>query len=396
MAEKKGVGITSEDLPISVLKYVVRTEENVLLNDAKAEKIFSSDEYIKKTQPLSILCLPILGQGKIIGILYLENNQTESAFTTERVQLLKLLTTQAAIALENAQLYQQLEEYSHSLEDKVEERTRELKAAQKQIVAQEKLASLGALAAGIAHEIRNPLNFVNGFADISGDLVEELTAEIEDISEQIDAEQLAEIEELLNDLKGNLIDINEQGKRADEIIQGMLSHSRSSSGERELTDINTLLAESVNLVYHGFRAKDKTFNMTIETDYDPELPGIEVVRSDVSRALLNIINNGCYAANAKKKAADAKFTPQLKVKTSNLGSAIEIRIRDNGAGIPAEIQDKIFHPFFTTKPTGEGTGLGLSLTHDIIVGQHQGEILWETEPGVYTEFIIRFPHRVSQ
>lgn len=390
MEKNKSVA-TSEELPLSVINYVARTEEDVVLNDAKAEKIFCSDNYIKKHQPKSVLCLPIMGQGKLIGILYLENNLTESAFNKERVQLLKLLTSQAAIALENAQLYQQLEEYSHSLEEKVEERTRELKAAQKQIVAQEKLASLGALTAGIAHEIRNPLNFVNGFADISGDLVEELTAEIEKISEQIDAELLEEIEELLNDLKGNLTDINEQGKRADVIIQSMLAHSRSSSGDRELTDINALLAESVNLVYHGFRAKDKIFNMTIEEDYARDLPRIEVVRPDLSRAFLNIINNACYAANAKKKQAGPEFTPQLKVKTSNLGSAVEIRIRDNGAGIPLEIQEKIFHPFFTTKPTGEGTGLGLSLTHDIIVGQHRGEILLETEPGVYTEFIISFP-----
>lgn len=389
--EKEKAVVTSEDLPISVIKYVARTEENLLLNDAKAEKVFGTDDYIKKNQPKSLLCLPIVGQGKIIGILYLENNLSEDTFTADRVQLLKLLTTQAAIALENAQLYQQLAEYSHSLEDKVEERTQELKIAQKQIVAQEKLASLGALTAGIAHEIRNPLNFVNGFAEISGDLVEELTTEIEDISEHIDTDRLQEIEELLNDLKGNLVDINEQGKRADGIIQSMLSHSRPSSGERELTDMNALLIESVNLVYHGFRAKDKIFNMTVETDYGRDLPWIEVVRSDVSRALLNIINNGCYAANAKKKAADSEFTPQLKVKTRNLGSAIEMRIRDNGAGIPREIHDKIFHPFFTTKPTGEGTGLGLSLTYDIIVGQHRGEILLETEMGLYTEFIIRFP-----
>ncbi|MBC6478573.1 MAG: GAF domain-containing protein [Hormoscilla sp. GM7CHS1pb] len=380
---------TSEDIPLEVIKYVAITEEYLLLNDAKGDQIFESDYYIKKNQPKSILCLPIGGQGKLMGIIYLENNLTDSALTADRVQFLTMLTTQAAIALENAKLYQQLEEYSHSLEDEVEERTRELKAAQKQIVTQEKLASLGALTAGIAHEIRNPLNFVNGFAEISEELVKELTAEIESISKDIDADKLEEIEALLNELKGNMIDINEQGKRADGIIQSMLSHSRESSGERELTDINAVLGESIKLVYHGFSAKDKIFNMTIETDYDRDMPEIEVVRSDVSRSFLNIINNACYAANAKKKAAD--FTPQLKVKTSNLGSAVEIRIRDNGTGIPPTIQEKIFHPFFTTKPTGEGTGLGLSLAHDIIVGQHQGEILLETEPGVYTEFIIRFP-----
>ena len=175
------------------------------------------------------MCLQIGGQGKLIRIIYLENNLTDSA---DRVQFLKLLTTLAAIALENAKIYQQLEEYSHSLEDEVEERTRELKAAQKQIVTQEKLASLGVLTAGIAHEIRNPLNFVNGFAEISEYLVKELTAEIESISKDIDADKLEEIEALLNDLKGNLTDIKEQGKRADGIIQSMLSHSRESSGER--------------------------------------------------------------------------------------------------------------------------------------------------------------------
>jgi len=392
-------------LSTAIINYVIHTKENVVLNDATHEGQFTRDSYIIATHPKSILCTPLLNQGKLTGILYLENNLATDAFTPERVETLKILSAQAAISIENSRLYQQLEAYSRNLEIKVEERTQELqdknqqlsatlkklKATQDKIIAQEKLASLGALTAGIAHEIKNPLNFVNNFAELSAELTEELLEELDSQKERLDPESTEYIEEILSDLEQNVKKINEHGKRADNIVRGMLMHSRGQGNERQLTDINTLLAEYVNLAFHGMRAKDSSFNITIETDYDPTLGQINIVPQNISRVFLNVINNACYAAHDKKKSVDTDFTPILSVTTKNLGDKIEIRIRDNGNGIPADIRDKIFNPFFTTKPTGQGTGLGLSISHDIIVGEHQGEIQVATELGEYTEFKLILP-----
>ncbi|MEQ8385807.1 MAG: AAA family ATPase [Coleofasciculus sp. A1-SPW-01] len=392
-------------LSTAIINYVIHTKENIVLNDATHEGQFTRDSYIVATHPKSILCTPLLNQGKLTGILYLENNLTTDAFTPERVETLKILSAQAAISIENSRLYQQLEAYSRNLEIKVDQRTQELqeknqelsatlkklKATQDQIIAQEKLASLGALTAGIAHEIKNPLNFVNNFAELSAELTEELLEELDSQKERLDPESTEYIEEILTDLGQNVKKINEHGKRADNIVRGMLMHSRGQGNERQLTDINTLLAEYVNLAYHGMRAKDSSFNITIETHYDPTIGQVSIVPQNISRVFLNVINNACYAAHDKKKAIGAGFTPTLSVTTKNLGDTLEIRIRDNGNGIPADIRDKIFNPFFTTKPTGQGTGLGLSISHDIIVGEHQGEIQVTTELGEYTEFKLILP-----
>ncbi|MFZ1292113.1 MAG: ATP-binding protein [Melioribacteraceae bacterium] len=260
-----------------------------------------------------------------------------------------------------------------------------LKATQQQLVTQQNLASLGALTAGIAHEIKNPLNFVNNFSEISGELLDEMKAELQN-------DNIEEALSIANDLKQNLEKINQHGKRADSIVKGMLLHSRGTSGEKTLTDINYLLDQYVNLAYHGMRAQNKEFNIAIEKDYDESLEKINVVPQDISRVFLNIINNACYAAyDKKKKSSDDNFSPTLKVSTKNLKEKVEIRISDNGNGIPQNIIDKIFQPFFTTKPTGEGTGLGLSLSYDIIVKQHSGEIKFESGEGKYTEFIITLP-----
>jgi signal transduction histidine kinase len=302
------------------------------------------------------------------------------------------MTSQLKISRHN------LENYNRTLEEKVEERTQELsktlqqlRATQAQIIAQEKLASLGALTAGIAHELKNPLNFVNNFAKLSIELAQELWEEIERQKDQFDVETRSYVEELLRDLSQNAQKINEHGKRADNIIRGMLMHSREQTGERQLSDINTLLAEATNLVYHGMRAQIPSFNITIETDYDNCLPPLHVAPQNLSRAFLNIINNACYAANQRREEVDAGFSPKLLIRTKALDKHIEIYIQDNGNGIPQNILDKIFDPFFTTKPTGEGTGLGLSISHDIIVQEHQGEIQLKTEVGKYTEFIITLP-----
>ncbi|MFB2923305.1 ATP-binding protein [Aerosakkonema funiforme] len=268
-----------------------------------------------------------------------------------------------------------------------------LRAMQSQIIVQEKLASLGSLTAGIAHEIRNPLNFVNNFAEVSSELVEELVAEIENNTEQLGAETSDYITEILNDLKQNLHKINHHGQRAESIVSNMLLHSRGERGHWQAMNINSLLAEYVNLAYHGMRAKDASFNITIESDYDREIGEVEVVPQDISRVFLNIINNACYATHKKKQEMGDNFSPHLLVKTKNMGERVEIRIRDNGKGIKPEVLDKIFNPFFTTKPAGEGTGLGLSISHDIVVQQHRGEMKVETEPESYAEFIIKLPKK---
>ncbi len=267
-----------------------------------------------------------------------------------------------------------------------------LKSTQQQLVTQQKLASLGQLTAGIAHEIKNPLNFVNNFAALSVDLAKELREEIAKRRAKSEGrDDFSDIEEILTTLEQNAEKINHHGKRADSIVKSMMQHARGSSVQRELTDINHLLDEAVNLTYHGMRATDPSFNITIAKEYDESIGKLDVVSQDLSRVFLNIINNACYAAHQKKKTSGDGFSPTLSVSSKNLGDKIEIRIRDNGNGIPTEIREKIFNPFFTTKPTGQGTGLGLSISYDIIVQQHRGEIKVETEEGKFTEFIMNLP-----
>ncbi len=261
----------------------------------------------------------------------------------------------------------------------------ELKEAQEKLVLQEKMASLGGLTAGIAHEIKNPLNFVNNFALLCVDLVGELREEIK----QDPASPI--VEELLTDLGDNARKIAEHGKRADRIVQGMLLHSRGTAGEHRPTDINAMLDESANLAYHGLRAKDSSFNVTIERDYDASIGLIEVVPQDISRVFLNIVNNACYSTHQKAQQLGESFSPTLRLSSRNLVDWCEIRIEDNGMGIPQAVIDKIFNPFFTTKPPGEGTGLGLSLSYETVVRDHHGDIRIETEEGKYAAFIIRLP-----
>jgi signal transduction histidine kinase len=247
------------------------------------------------------------------------------------------------------------------------------------------MASLGQLTAGIAHEIKNPLNFVNNFAELSSDLLDEL-------HEAVASNQQAEIDELTATLKGNLAKIAEHGKRADGIVRGMLEHSRGSSGERRPVDLNTLVDEALNLAYHGARAQDQSFNVTLERDFDEGTTPITLAPQDVTRVLLNLFSNGFYAARRRQSMEAAPgFDPTLKVATRELGDAVEIRVRDNGIGIAEEVKDKLFQPFFTTKPTGEGTGLGLSISYDIVTQQHGGSITVDSKVGEYSEFTIRLP-----
>ncbi|MEL6493369.1 MAG: ATP-binding protein [Cyanobacteria bacterium J06621_3] len=271
----------------------------------------------------------------------------------------------------------------------------EIRATQTQMIAQEKLASLGSLTAGIAHEIKNPLNFVNNFAELSVDLVEELTEEIATYQTRLSEESCEEINDLLGLLGGNITKIERHGKRADKIVATMLMHSRNGSVEWSQVNINEVLKEAVNLAYHGMRAQHSDFNLAFDSDYDDTASPVYGCAQDLNRVFLNIINNACYAIYQRSLSADASFQPLLKIRTRDRDKHIEIYIRDNGVGIPPDIQAKIFNQFFTTKPTGEGTGLGLSLSHEIITQQHQGTLEVASEVGYYTDFIITLPKNIE-
>ena len=274
----------------------------------------------------------------------------------------------------------------------IEAAYRELKTAQANLIQAEKMASLGQLTAGIAHEIKNPLNFVNNFAALSVDLLGELKETAAPGFAVLSEKQRAEVEEVSAMLTSNLEKITEHGKRADGIVKAMLEHSRGSSGERRMVDLNALIDEALNLAYHGARAQDQSFNITLERDFGEGIAPIEVNPQDMTRVFLNLFSNGFYATTKRARdGGDAGFAPTLKVTTRDTGDAVEIRVRDNGIGIPADIRDKIFEPFFSTKPTGEGTGLGLSITYDIVTQQHGGTIAADSNVGEYSEFTIRLP-----
>jgi len=276
--------------------------------------------------------------------------------------------------------------------DAAERALGELQAAQANLIQAEKMASLGQLTAGIAHEIKNPLNFVNNFASLSN----ELLAELKDIAapalRTLDDDHRAELDEVVGMLSSNLDKIVEHGRRADGIVKSMLAHSRGGSGDRQAIDLNALIEESLNLAYHGARAQDQNFNITMERELDPTMRPVELVPQDITRVFLNLFGNGFYAANKRARAAgDGSFRPVLRVATRDAGDSVEIKVRDNGIGIPSGNRDKLFQPFFTTKPTGEGTGLGLSISYDIVTQQHGGTISVDSEEGVFTEFTVRLP-----
>ena len=285
--------------------------------------------------------------------------------------------------------------------ESVEARTRELAASlenlrttQDRLVQTQKLASLGQLTAGIAHEIKNPLNFVNNFSGVSVELIDELQETLKDMN--LNEMRRSEITELMDTLRGNLEKVVQHGKRADAIIKNMLLHSREGSGEHRLVDINALVEEGLNLAYHGAPAETQGFAITMEKSLDPTAGQADVFPQQITRALLNLIANGFYAATKRKAEANGgDYEPTLAAATKNLGARVEIRIRDNGTGIPPEVKEKIFNPFFTTKPAGEGTGLGLSISHDIIVKQHGGSIEVDTQPGEFTEIRVILPRAAA-
>jgi GAF domain-containing protein len=332
-----------------------------------------------------LLVVPLLRPGGIVGALVVRRKDP-GAFPGSTIDLLQTFAAQSVVAIQNARLFEDVEARTRELAKSLEE----LRAAQERLVQTEKLASLGQLTAGIAHEIKNPLNFVNNFAALSIELIDELKDAIR--STPPDEEQAAELMALL---AGNLGKVVQHGKRADSIVKNMLLHSRAESGERRVADINLLVEESLNLAYHGARAEKQGFNVTIERSLDPSAGEVDVLPQEITRVFLNLISNGFYATVKRKERASAAYEPILLAATRNLGDRVEIRIRDNGTGIPPEVKEKMFDPFFTTKPAGEGTGLGLSLSHDIVVKQHRGSIEVDTSPGEYTEFRIVLPRSAA-
>ena len=341
---------------------------------------FSGDTDPARTR----LYVPLLRGKDAIGIFILSRREIRP-FGDKQIELVQTFADQAVIAIENVRLFDQVQTRTQQLAASLDE----LRTAQDRLVQTEKLASLGQLSAGIAHEIKNPLNFVNNFAALSAELV----GEINDVLAKtpLDTATREELGELARMLTGNLEKVVQHGKRADSIVKNMLQHSREGSGEHRPADINAMVEEGLNLAYHGARAEKTGFSVALQRDFDPSAGIVDVYPQEITRVLLNLISNGFYATAKRKLEAGDGFEPMLTVATRNLGDKVEIRVRDNGTGIPEEVKAKIFNPFFTTKPSGEGTGLGLSMSHDIIVKQHGGRIDVETEPGLFTEFKIVLP-----
>jgi signal transduction histidine kinase len=359
-----------------------KNRKEVVIHDFERD----SAQYLKNVQPPvsgelteSVLYLPLVYKNVPIGVMTAQSFK-KNAYTDVHLNILRSIAAYAAIALDNANAYERL---NRTIQD--------LHAAQDRLVQSEKMASLGQLTAGIAHEIKNPLNFVNNFAAVSAELTDELLEEIEAHRDKRLDDVADELREILSNLKINSELINEHGQRADGIVKSMLQHSRGDAGERMLTDVNGLLEEYVNLAYHGMRATEPDFNASIDRSYDEKAGSVSIVPQDIGRVLINLLNNAFYAVNLRARSDTGEYEPVVSVATRGVPSGVEIAVQDNGTGIPDSVKEKIFEPFFTTKPTGSGTGLGLSMSYEIITKGHGGKLDVDSEPNAFTRFIVFLP-----
>ncbi len=378
----ESLSLTLEDAENRYLRNADEVYEDIFV-----KKDFSSFNDLNLSgfiKPKSMLVLVIKIEKKVEAFLIFDNQTRENAFEARDISFIKNSKEHIISAFIRTRIMEDLQLTLQNLKD-----------TQIQLIQSEKLASLGELTAGIAHEIQNPLNFVNNFSSLSADLADELLDLLNEIKDKIAENKFADVNELIGMLKSNVKKINEHGKRAESIVKGMLQHSRGKTGEYELTDINNMVAEYVNLAYHGMRAKDKNFNTAIRTQLDPEVGKASIIPQDLSRVILNIVNNSCYALDEKVKKLIPGFAPEVIISTRKINDKIEIRIKDNGTGIPQHVIDKIFNPFFTTKPTGKGTGLGLSMSYDIVTKIHKGKLEVNSKEGEFTEFIIIIPEKQS-
>lgn len=380
------LGLLNITLPEAENRYLKNTEE--VFEDIFIKSDFSSfneSEVLQKfVKPKSMMILVIRIENKIEAFLLFENHSRVDAFEARDISLIKNSKEHIISAIIRTQILEDLQETLNNL-----------KETQNQLIQSEKLASLGQLTAGIAHEIQNPLNFVNNFAKLSVNLANELQETVEEIKDNFPKDKYEDVEEVIGMITGNIVKINDHGKRIESIVKGMLQHSRGKTGEFEDIDINNLVSEYVNLAYHGMRAKEQSFNTALRTQLDPEVGNASVLPQEISRVLLNILNNAFYAVDEKSKKESGAFKPEVIISTKKIHDKIEIRIKDNGTGIPDHVIEKIFNPFFTTKPTGKGTGLGLSMSFDIVNKIHKGLLEVKSVAGESTEFIITIPVKQS-
>ncbi len=360
------------------------------VSDVLADPEYQATGYQQTMGYRTILGVPLLRGGTTIGTFTLTREEVKP-FTEKQIDLMTTFADQAVIAIENVRLFEAEQKRTRDLAKSLEE----LRATQARLVQTEKLASLGQLTAGIAHEIKNPLNFVNNFSGISTELIRELQDTLSGIP--VDPEMQAQLKDLTDTLRGNLEKVVQHGERADAIVKSMLLHSGETSAERRSTDINALVDESLNRAYYNARAEQRGFTIRLERSFDPTAGEVDLFPREITRALLNLISNGFYAASKRdEKPTAGDHEPTLVAATKNLGDQVEIRIRDNGAGIAAHVKERMFDPFFTTKPAGQGTGLGLSISHDIIVKQHGGSIEVDTQPGEFAEIRVILPRSSSR
>lgn len=375
--------LTLNELPHSIIMTVAATKEPIVIEDALQDERFKTDPIIIRNQSKSVLCFPLLNLGIMKGMLYLENNLARGVFTKERLDIINMLSSQMGISIDNARFYAQLEQ-------KVQERTRELKETQNQLIQKEKMAFLGVLTTGIGHEMKNPLNFIINFSGLSQDLIQELILLIHEHPE-VKMKDLPEILNSLELLQENIQSTFQQGKKADTIVNRMIEHSAITGQQFVQTDIFQLLEQSLKITERKAKELYPQFHVQIKKEFKHTLPFLKIADIDLQRVFINLLDNAFYSLYQKKQKAGSDFEPIITLKTSNTDTTFEIHILDNGEGIAAEFIDKIFTPFFTTRPTGQGVGLGLSLCHNIIVKEHGGSLAFETEVNEFTDFIIHLP-----